>query len=141
MLALGAQASAATIGAEPAAPAPASDTEKQLFCKDSALHHLPDVIGEAASSVLGHGFHFDSFQAIPVPSTTDDAPKASLVAMDYRIEVMDEQSQAREIKVQVTADGHPINAVKCHWMCWLPSDPATAQRLDPSQQNSSEAKR
>jgi hypothetical protein len=141
LLACVARASAATDGSEPPAPAIASDTEKQLFCRDSATHHLPELIGEAASSLLGHGFHFDSFQAIPVPPPTEDTHGAAVVATNYRIQVMDDQSQAREIKVQVTVDGHPVNAVKSHWMCWLPSDPATAQRLDPTLQNSQEAKR
>jgi hypothetical protein len=136
-----ARASAATDGNEPPAPAAASESEKEIFCRDSASHHLPDLIGEAASSLLGHGFHFDSFQAVPVPPPSEDTHGAPVVATNFRIQVMDEQSQAREIKVQVTADGHPVNAVKSHWMCWLPADPATAQRLDPSLQNSQEAKR
>jgi len=129
--------SAASDTVAPPAPVLAADNEKSVFCKDAVAHHLPELVAEAAATELGHGFHFDSYQAIPV-AASDDASAPSPV--NYRVQVTDDQNQAREIRVSTTADGHPNALVKAHWMCWVAADTATAQRLDPSQQNSQEAK-
>src|SRR5580658_1107338 len=85
--------------AEPPAPAPATDSEKQVFCKEATTHRLPESIADAAALALGHGFHFDSFQCVPVaadPSaqTATATATAAPVAKTYRIQVMDDQNQA-----------------------------------------------
>lgn len=118
---------AAESSAEPQAPALASDTERQTFCKDAAAHRLPSLIADAASTVLGHGFHFDSYQAVPAASAAD--PKAATaVAITYRIQVMDEQNQALEIRVPASPSGQPTAEVTQQWMCWMPTTAATARR-------------
>ena len=137
LLVCGTTVSAACDAVAPPAPAIAGDNEKSVFCKDAVAHHLPELVAEAAATELGRGFHFDSYQAIPV-AASDDASVPS--PMNYRVQVTDDQSQAREIRVSTTADGHPNALVKAHWMCWVAADTATAQRLDPAQQNSQEAK-
>jgi hypothetical protein len=120
-------ASESTEVVEPAAPAIAADAEKEAFCRDALTHHVPAAVAEAAKMALGHGFHFDSFQAIPTSASQASSDSPTLV---YRIQVMDDQSQAREIRVPASSPGHPLATVTAHWMCWVPAENATAKRAD-----------
>lgn len=133
--------------AKPPNPAPANDSEREAFCKDAAARHIPAAIADAAALVLGHGFHFDSYQAVPArPSASSSAgatsapvgtasPGDSAVATQtlaalakiFRIQVMDDQNQALEIRVPSSAAGEPVAGATWEWMCWTPSTAATAR--------------
>ncbi len=135
---LGARACAAD-GLQPPAPAPAVDAEREAFVHDAEAHRLPAAIAEAAGAVLCKGFHFDAFQKLPLPHAaagsaapsaagTGDANAAAtpVATMAYRIQVMDDQSQAMQIRVKAAENGLPTETASCEWMCWAPSVPATA---------------
>jgi hypothetical protein len=122
--------------AEPPAPAPATDSERQVFCKEATAHRLPGPIADAAALALGHGFHFDSFQCVPAAAeaSADPADKpaapvttATPVAKTYRIQVMDDQNQALEIQVGASNTSEPLVAATSEWMCWSHATAATAR--------------
>ncbi len=79
----------------PPTPALAPDTEREAFVHDATAHRLPGAVAEAASAVLCKGFHFDSFQKIPVahgaaPAPSD--PTTPVATVSYRIQVLDDQN-------------------------------------------------
>jgi hypothetical protein len=123
---------------QPPTPAPATDAEREAFVHDAEAHRLPAAIAEAAGAALSKGFHFDAFQKLPLPhaAAVSAAPSAAgtdaaiattpVATMSYRIQVMDDQSQAMQIRVKAAENGQPTETATCEWMCWAPSVPATA---------------